>query len=321
MAVKVSDIYNIVCSVLLENYDNGAAPGLSLGIVTLQDFLDLFGIVVEEFINRTSLSYSIFTQQLGANQSLYQFPTNINTPKLCFIGGQWIDHTDLDTLDDWRYAWANTQGTPEYWYSDGLSPHIIGVAPNPDYSGASYTIPVGPTPIPPFGITNLFNGATQGQFNSTISVTGVTATWVSGDLFDVAWGNYSPGPTMMLGLASPIVNGTPAPIQTVASSTSLTFAIAPGDGVYFAQVNIGNDGNLSIIGTTGLTTITYGLNDTVPVLPDSFCGALAYGILARIFSNDSECKDLQRAYYCQARYSEYINVAAAISGELLEISG
>ena len=307
-----TDVYNLVADCLLEPYASGLYPGLSLGIVTLQEFLTLFGVVLEDFVNRTGLQWSIFTQQVNFNQSTYQFPEAINEPKVAFVGGQYVDHATLYDLDDWEYGWQGKMGVPDYWYSDGLPPKTIGVAANPNYSGASYTIPVGPSAPPPYGVNGLFNGATPGQYSGILVVSGTTGTWGSGALFDLNWNNYYPLPTMTL-------NGTVYHLASVNSTTGVTFVETPASQSYFWQVNVGNDGNLSIVGTTGLASITYTLGQLIPCVPDSFCFYLAYGVLARIFSTDGEAKDLQRSYYCNARYLEGISAAAAVSGEMLAI--
>ena len=309
--VTTTDVYNTVANCLLEPYDNGTAPGLSLGIVTEQDFLNLLQVTLLDFVNRTSLVWQVFTTTINFNQSQYLFPENMNEPKVAFVGGQYIDKMQLLDLDEYQYDWRNQYGVPQFWHLDGLPPKTLEVAVNPNYNGASYAIPVGPSATPPFGITNLFNGAAQGQYTGTVTVTGTAVAWISGAQFDTNWAaSYYPAPSINL-------NGSPYPIGTVTSSTAMSLLVPPGDGTYLYTVNIGNDGNLSIVGTTGLSSITLTLGEVIPVIPDAFASVyLAYGVLARIFSNDSECKDLQRAAYCQSRYQEGCQLATAVSGEI-----
>ncbi len=309
---RVQDCYNVVTDVLLEPFSDGASPGLSLGIVTLADFLSLFSVVLEDFVARSGLVYAIFTQQLVSGTSQYLIPETMDEPKVAFVGGQYIDHSTLADLDDWNYNWQNQTGVPEFWHSDGLPPKTVETALNPSYTGAGYVTPTDPLALPPFGITGLFNGATIGQFTGTATVVGTTVTWVTGPLFDTNWNNYYPPLNMSL-------NGTPIAIQTVTDNQHITLTVAPGNGSYTWLVMVSNDGNLTLVGTSGLAGITYALGDTVPVIPDSFCPALSYGILARLFSEEGELKDTQRAYYCQARFTEYANAAAGISGEMLEV--
>ena len=79
----------------------------------------------------------------------------------------------------------------------------------------------------------------------------------------------------------------------------------PGFGVIGEMVV--SSGNITAVGAITPTDMSYLL-----MLPPSFRVYLKYGILAQIFASDSELKDMQKAYYCQARYAEGVNLAAAI---------
>jgi hypothetical protein len=52
-------------------------------------------------------------------------------------------------------------------------------------------------------------------------------------------------------------------------------------------------------------------------VPDSFSHYLVYGVLEQVFSADSECRDLQRAAYCRARWLEAMSLADSIAREEL----
>ncbi len=310
--ITVTDIYNTVCECLMEPYQNGTYPGLSLGIVTLADFLDLFSQTLEDFVNRTGLVWSIFTQQVTGGTSQYLYPENLNSPKLAFLGGIYIEHSTLADLDDWSYSWQNSTGTPEYWHLDGLQPKTFELAVTPDYAGAGYVIPVDPLAQPPFGISGLFNGATIGRSTGTVSTVGTAVTWVSGSLFDTNWANYYPPLNITIG-------GTVYQVASVTDSQHLVITLSAGSQTAAFSLAVSNDANVTVVGTTGLRAITYALGDLIPVVPDSACFYLSYGVLARIFSTDGEAKDMQRSYYCLSRYNEGINALSAISGEMLSI--
>lgn len=300
----VADTYSLVCDVLLEPYDPTLGPsGLILGIVTLDSFLALFADVCEDFVNRAGLQWTIYTQQLILGTAQYPIPQALNQATLAFVGGVYVEHSTLADLDDWQYDWQGMTGTPEYWHQDGLPPKTIEVAPNPDYQGANYSTDA---------VQGMFNGATIGQFTGFALVAGTSVTWETGPLFDTNWNNYS-GLNFYL-------DGTAFQIDTVTDQQNLTLTVAPGDALYAWRVGISNDGNLTLVAATGLESITYALTDIVPAIPDSACFYLAYGILARLFSTDGECKDMQRSYYCQARYTEGIAALAGISGEMLQVS-
>lgn len=386
---KIADIYNVIAEVLDEPWDYGMYPGLSLGIVTLSQVIQLIGLCIEDFVSRTGLVYSIFTQQLLAGTSQYDVPESMNLVKEAFLGGQHISHADLFQLDQWAYNWRAISDIPTYWHQDGLPPKTVEVAANPNYNGASYLAPVNftgtvdtagniatwvsgnefltswnnytpaptitinavdytlssvtsnltlevdpsmplgtqsavaysitiPSAPPPYGIFGLFNGSTVGLFTGTMTVTGTAGTWATGSLFDLNWNNYYPAPN--ISLSTDQVTYVAWPIQDVTDITDLIFAVAPGDGTYYWKVMIPNDGNLTLVGSRGLPSVAYTLDSVIPdAIPDSFTPALIYGVLARIFSGDSEARDLQRAAYCQARYFEFANAGASVSGMMAEI--
>jgi len=53
----------------------------------------------------------------------------------------------------------------------------------------------------------------------------------------------------------------------------------------------------------------------VQLVPDALTPYLKYGILARIFNSDSELRDVQKAAYCNARYSEGINMCSVMMSQ------
>lgn len=387
VAKTVQGVYNTVCRVLMENFDDGAAPGLSLGIVTLQNFLDIVGEVIEDYSSRLGLVYSIFSQQLLSGISAYDVPEDLNQVKEVYVGGQNIDFSTLFELDQWEYQWNSKTGTPEYWHQDGLDPKTLGVALTPNYTGASYFTPITftgtvdtagsvatlvsgdefqtswnnytPAPTvtinsvdyplssvtsaltleitgslgtqsgvtfsitipdapPPYGVYGLFNGSTIGQFSGQLTLTGTAAVWNSGSLFDLNWNNYYPRPN--ISLSTDQVTYTAWPVDSITDSMDLALAVGPGSGTYYFKVGIGNDGNLTMVGPQGLPSIAYTLDSVIPAtIPNAFVPGISYGVLARIFSGDSEARDLQRAAYCNARFLEYAGVGGAISGQLVNV--
>jgi hypothetical protein len=75
--------------------------------------------------------------------------------------------------------------------------------------------------------------------------------------------------------------------------------------------------NLTLVGTAAPSQTAWELEDTLDGVPDSFCHYLAYGVLAQIFGDEAETRDVQRALYCQARYREGLALAQAIAREEL----
>lgn len=74
--------------------------------------------------------------------------------------------------------------------------------------------------------------------------------------------------------------------------------------------------NFTAVGSANPTTLTLALIDNIPSeIPDSFTPYLLYRVMQRVFSLDGEAKDLQRSYYCEARWKEGISIAQAIMME------
>ncbi len=76
--------------------------------------------------------------------------------------------------------------------------------------------------------------------------------------------------------------------------------------------------NLMMVATARMPTTSYQFTDLIQLVPDSFVMYLKYGVLAKIFSMDGEMKDPMRQKYCDARYTEGINLAHAV---MLEMEG
>ncbi len=75
-------------------------------------------------------------------------------------------------------------------------------------------------------------------------------------------------------------------------------------------------GNFTCVGGSGPNPIALTLDDFIPsVIPNSFTPYLVYRIEWRVFSQDGESKDLQRAIYCNARWQEGIALIQAIMTE------
>jgi len=60
---------------------------------------------------------------------------------------------------------------------------------------------------------------------------------------------------------------------------------------------------------------TWTLDDQIPDIPNSAIQYLAWGVLAKMFSDDSEAKDEARARYCAARFEEGVEIFRSILAE------
>lgn len=91
-------------------------------------------------------------------------------------------------------------------------------------------------------------------------------------------------------------------------------AAGPGLGVYADLVC--STGNLTMVANVVPAAAHY-----IKLIPASFSCYLKYGILAHIFSTNSELKDEQKSAYCQARYAEGVNMANAIMSNIYTEEG
>ena len=72
---------------------------------------------------------------------------------------------------------------------------------------------------------------------------------------------------------------------------------------------------LSIVGPQQAPAVTT-LGSQIQLIPDDIALAyLPFGVLERIFSSDSENKELQVAAFCGAQYTEGVNLLRAITAE------
>jgi hypothetical protein len=169
MSFVVQDVYDRVVSSLLE------PSGLTHGLCTDAQFLELFSETVLEFLQRTRLSKAIFTQTVFAGQSDYIIPDKILFVEHAFIAGAYIEKTNQVDLDAMKFVWRRTLDIPLHWYEDGLPIKQIGVYPAPSYTGVLV-----PGPYPPFGAYGDFNPSDRNL--TTVGAQSETTTaWNLGD--------------------------------------------------------------------------------------------------------------------------------------------
>ena len=176
------------------------------------------------------------------------------------------------------------------------------------------------------------------------------------DTYDAAWNSRNGKPQAWREDELPVkrIEFTPAPAwygTQVGVFPSMTAAIVsavsnpadftvsplnPGYGVvaaaygspFIATVNPGygvlsrivpSTSNIEIAGVNApVNPVVAALSSYIELFPDAAVPYLKYGILFKIFSSDSEHKDLQKAAYCAARYQEGIS---ALSSALLDMGG
>jgi hypothetical protein len=120
------------------------------------------------------------------------------------------------------------------------------------------------------------------------------------------------------------------PVQTDVNITSLGLmygtissdqgpvALIPS-GLFFGTIAAMrcSKSNITAIGDASLFNTNPGLDTQIEWLPPSFALYVGYGILAKIFSMEGECKDDTRARYARARYDEGIALGQTIMAEAM----
>jgi hypothetical protein len=137
MATSVQNIYDQVCSVLLE------PSGFTLGITTQQTFLDLFRAVLLDWYQQTGLIKQVCTQTLTSGTATYTVPDDIISPEEAWWGSKYLQKTSMRELDQYEFAWTNRSGPPDRWFDDSLPPKQLTLYKKPNQTGASYAAKYG----------------------------------------------------------------------------------------------------------------------------------------------------------------------------------
>lgn len=133
------------------------------------------------------------------------------------------------------------------------------------------------------------------------------------------------GGSLMYGVISDAAAGTSLDIEF----DTPAYGIPSGDytsACYFnfAPAGLGalndlctSDYNLLLIGNDQPAIAFTHLDDKITQVPKSFLYYIAYGALAKIFVENSELKDLDRAKYCTSRFMEGMRIAQAANSDML----
>jgi hypothetical protein len=264
--MKVRDVYDEVANVLLE------PAGLTLGLLTDAEFLNIFSTVLQDFVQQAGLIKRLVPIPVSSGTSSYTVPDYAMDAQEALYSERLIHRETGESLDQLAWMWRAKTGPPQQWHEDRLAPKTVQVFPTPTSTG--YTV------------------ATAAAFYGTISSVA--------DQTDIS-----------IGAAAPLYG-------TIASYVSAAYVETSGallgtfNGFYTSSLN------LLLVATAKPQNITPALDDLIECVPTSFVPYLKYGVLAKIFSQDSETKDVLRARYCEARYREGILLAQAVSQEVMD---
>src|SRR3990167_933438 len=100
-----------------------------------------------------------------------------------------------------------------------------------------------------------------------------------------------------------------------------TGVLYPGADPPFGVSGVFNptDRNLTLVGPQRPASITWALGTTITLVPDTALQYLAWGILEKIWDDNSEMKDEFRSGYARTRYTEGVQLfRSAMQEELME---
>ncbi len=285
--------------------------GLQLNIFTEQQFLEFTADAINEFCRDTGLSKVFVTQPITYDTPRYQTPGFLMAVQALFVSARFKPRTNLETLDNSRYRWRTTLGVVDVWHEDGLPTNTVSLVYKPNWSGGQYPAQASGDPGYQY-----IDGSQIGTYAGTVNSDGTNIlTWASGDKFksdDTTWF----GKTITVAAATYTITGVVDDEHLSVDSAIPALADLAYSVIYPISLPAA-DRNLTLYGSRMPATSEYELADTIPLLPDSACLYLSYGILARVFSSDTELKDLQKAKFCEARWQEGVSLFRAIIMEEL----
>jgi hypothetical protein len=145
----LTDVYSRMC------WDYAEDGGLVLGLVTVQQFLDLANLTLLDFLKQTGCLKRAWTMSVMAGVPTYTIPDDIMLVEQVFLAGRWLPKATVAQLNKTRRNWRREQDIPQYYYTDSLPPKTIGLAPPPNYNSAY--IPGPNEPAPPHGQYDSFS--------------------------------------------------------------------------------------------------------------------------------------------------------------------
>lgn len=130
MSVTVESIVNTINFDLLED------TGLSLGLVTQGEVLDLLGQVLMDYLRKTGITWGVYTQQFINSQTQYAVPDLMPNTFYCFSNSVIIEQVDLFS-EYLQGNWKLQIKPAKAWHADGLPIQTVEVMPTTPYSGTA----------------------------------------------------------------------------------------------------------------------------------------------------------------------------------------
>lgn len=298
--VSVNEVYLKFCARINET------GGLQLQIITDQQFLNYTQDAINDFCRDTGCSKVFVTQPVSFSVPRYTTPDLQISIEALLVQGRFKPRTNIESLDNNRFRWRTQLGPVDVWHEDGLPVNTVSLVAKPNWSGAQYPAQVSGSPGYQY-----IDGSQIGQFAGTATATGNNLLTGTGG------NNFYTADTTWFGRTI-IFNGNPYVITEVYDSAHLLVngnipaAVGAAWTLNYPIAIPVADRNLTTYGSQMPDPMTYALDTVIPLLPNTACLYVGYGILARVFSSDTELKDAQKALYCQSRWQEGVSLFRAI---------
>lgn len=245
------------------------------GMITDSMFFTALGDVMNDFLDRTECVKKIINIPIAFGESTYIEPEVICEVQSASQNRTFIYRDSGFFLDSQNPQWTSEFNQPAKWREDEKPPKRIQLTPTPNVDGWQVS-----TSLPQQGYGTISSTSAAVDFD------------IVPDIGEQGYGTISAAPNGAVYLET----------------------INPGYGTVASMVS--STGNLQMISavTPYNQTQTY-LLDYLELIPDSFVLAVAYGVAAKLFSADSEAKDIQRAKYCQSRYQFMLSLVGSVMTE------
>jgi len=246
------------------------------GMITDSMFFTSLGDVMSDFLSRTGCIKKLVNIPISFGQSTYVEPEVVCEVQAASQNQTFIYRDSGFFLDSANPQWTSEFDQPAKWREDENLPRRIQLTPTPNVDGWQVRVSL---PQQGYGTISSTSAAVDFDIVADVGVQG--------------YGTISAAPNGAAYLE--VLNQGYGTIADMVSST----------------------GNLQMISavTPFSQTQTYLLN-YLELIPDSFTLAISYGVAAKLFSADSESKDIQRSKYCQSRYQFMLSLVGSVMNEV-----
>lgn len=265
-----------VCDVYSEIVDVLLEPeGPTTGVITREQIIEYILNAASDFLQETGLILKLCNIQSLAFIGVYEQPDNLLMADLAMYNDSSLETYDKFQLDNADNNWRNVK------------------------------------PGKPMGFVQDEIEVKQIEFFPKPQFTGRKVEESTGLGFYGTLSSVEDGPDFSIEFTEPFYG--------VISGTFQSQAYLEGMGACVGTISsmCGSGRNFTLIGATmpqsDIPVDQY--HQIIEGIPYSFVQYIKYGALARIFSTDGELKDIQRAKYCDARFTEGKNIARVIMQE------